>query len=1211
MGVGLFIPSQLMKLTRTLLFFAALFFSAGIHAQNALVFSIDTDCWGGEVSWQLTDQDGNVVAEQATGTYGNQSNFTENLEIADGCYTFTISDTYGDGMNGSSYSGCTIDGYYSITDDQGNIVIELVAANAAYGDEETQSFALGTALNGCTDPAALNYSSCATTDDGSCTYPVLASVFSFDAGASCGATDVQFTNASTGNITGYSWDFPGGTPSTSTDENPSVNYATAGTYTATLTVTDADGDAASSQDVIIDAGIQLEIVIVQDNYPQETSWDVVDEFGNTVANGDANGGTVCLADNCHTFTIYDSYGDGICCGYGQGSYSLLLNGVEIASGGEFANSQAVSVNCPPGSDCNNTISIGEGEHSSTSANAWYTFTPEANGQYRITTCDRATCDTRIWMYDYCLMENFDDTNESTLTYNDDFCGVQSEITPLLEGGLTYYLRIGGADNVCAENGFDFFIEYMGPIQGCTDPAACNYLPIAEIDDVCYFPGDIQCPSIGPDLEVLGDVFHDSMYSTTLTNNDACYVNEGCMQGFGERQILRFTTHIKNIGTEDYFIGDPNDQPDQFEYDDCHNHWHYEGYAEYVLYDGDGNEMPQIGFKNGFCVLDLECSDGGQAKYTCGNMGVTAGCGDIYSSGLSCQWVDITEVPAGNYTLLIRTNWDQSPDANGSYELSYENNWAAVCVSFDRDVDGNIIDFTKSLDCPLIFDCAGVPFGASQPDCANNCPGIVVQGDVNNTAELEVSDAQQYIQDILGNDAVVTSCTDMDSDGVITITDAALIAGCTFYGPDHVDELGVHDHCVWDTEFIDPNHNVTLSIGEINTDLGYVDVYVTNPDNEIVAYEFELSGLTIQSVENLVDPLVYDVNPQSSLGGNKVMALSYSEQIMPKYLTPTPMVRVYYASLTDQTVCVSSIIDIVNENYHNTLTTIGACQTIAGFEFVDFSADNTNVCQGEAVNFTDLSEEGTVNWMWSFPGGNPASSTDQNPTGVVYDTPGTYTVILTAENGIETDTESKIDYITVEAGSIYYADTDNDGFGDDANTIVACAAPQGYVISGGDCDDSRDDVYPDAPELCDGIDNNCNGEFDENAIDMTTWFLDGDNDGFGDVEINMLACEQPAGYVDNAEDCDDSRDDVYPGAAGTAENIDNNCDGQVTGDEVIILPCEGDFNNDGNRDIGDLLMMLQFYGCNIDCDTDVDMNGDGIISQADMLEFLAFFGTACD
>jgi hypothetical protein len=54
----------------------------------------------------------------------------------------------------------------------------------------------------------------------------------------------------------------------------------------------------------------------------------------------------------------------------------------------------------------------------------------------------------------------------------------------------------------------------------------------------------------------------------------------------------------------------------------------------LLYDQLGNPMPQIGFKNGFCVLDLECSGGGTAKYGCGNMGITAGCGDIYSSGLS-------------------------------------------------------------------------------------------------------------------------------------------------------------------------------------------------------------------------------------------------------------------------------------------------------------------------------------------------------------------------------------------------------------------------------------------------------------------------------------------------------------------------------------------------------------------------------------------------
>lgn len=1198
-----------MKFLKTLAFFAAALLVGSLNAQNVLTFSIDTDCWGGEISWQLADDAGTVFASQPNNTYGNQTNYTEDVDVADGCYTLTILDSYGDGMNGSAYSGCTIDGYYSLTDALGNILVELAAPNANYGTEESQSFALGAALDGCTDPVALNYSACASNDDGSCTYTALEALFSLDAGAGCGSTDVQFTNASTGNILSYAWDFPGGTPASSTDLDPIVNYSGAGVYTATLTVTDENGDVSASSDVTITEGIILEIVITQDNYPQETSWDVVDEFGVTVGSGDVNGGTVCLADNCHTFTIYDTFGDGICCGYGNGSYSVLLDGVEIATGGEFANSQAVSVNCPPGSDCNNSIDIAEGEHSTAAANSWYTFTPAANGQYRITTCDRATCDTRIWMYDYCLMENFDDTNESTLTYNDDFCGVQSEITPLLEGGFTYYLRIGGADNVCAENGVDFMIEYMGQIQGCTDPLACNYLPIAEIDDVCYFPGDIQCPSFGPDLEVLEDVFHDSMYATTLINNDACYVNEGCMQGFGERQILRFTTHIKNIGTEDFFIGDPNDQPDQFEFDACHNHWHYEGYAEYVLYDGAGNEMPQIGFKNGFCVLDLECSDGGQAKYTCGNMGITAGCGDIYSSGLTCQWVDITEVPAGDYTLLIRTNWDESPDANGSYELSYENNWAAVCVSFGRDVDNNLIDFTKSTDCPLIFDCAGVPFGTSQPDCAANCPGIVVQGDVNNSTELETSDAQQYVQDILGNDAVVTPCTDMDSDGNITITDAALIAGCTFFGPDHVDELGIHDHCVWDVEFIDPNHNVTLSLGSVNTELGYVDVFVTNPDNEIVAYEFDMSGLTILSVENLADPLVFDVNPQSTLGGNKIAALSYTDQILPKYLAPTPLVRIYYQSLTSTQVCIANIVDIVNENYHNTLTTTGPCQTVAGFEFVDFSADNTMICEGDAVNFTDLSDPGTMNWSWSFPGGSPASSTDQNPS-VVYAAPGVYTVTLSGDNGLETDTESKTGYITVEAGTIYFLDSDNDGFGDDNNTVVACSAPQSYVLSGGDCDDTRDDVYPEAPEFCDGIDNNCNELIDEDAVDQSVWFIDADNDGFGDAGTTLMDCAQPDGYVANSDDCDDTRDDVYPLAPGTGENIDNNCDEVISGDEIEVLLCSGDFNNDGNRDISDLLMMLQFYGCNVDCDPTVDINNDGIISQSDMLEFLSFFGLPC-
>lgn len=90
-------------------------------------------------------------------------------------------------------------------------------------------------------------------------------------------------------------------------------------------------------------------------------------------------------------------------------------------------------------------------------------------------------------------------------------------------------------------------------------------------------------------------------------------------------------------------------------------------------------MIPIGFKNGFCVLDLECSGGGTAQYGCSNMGISVGCGDIYSSGLDCQWLDITDVDTGFYTMAIKVNWGQSPDALGHYEMDYMNNWAQVCI----------------------------------------------------------------------------------------------------------------------------------------------------------------------------------------------------------------------------------------------------------------------------------------------------------------------------------------------------------------------------------------------------------------------------------------------------------------------------------------------------------------------------------------------------
>ncbi len=1182
---------------------------SSVSAQTDITVSFLTDCWGGESSWSITDPGGVELVSISSGTYGNQTTYDSLLTaLPDGCYLFTVGDTYGDGLNGTAY-GCAIDGDYSITDGSGNVLVQMPAADFGNGTTHYFTLPFGADL-GCTDPEALNYDVCAGTDDGSCTYPPLTADFSFSAPSYCQGTTIQFTDLTIGNPDAWSWDFPGGTPSSSTDQNPAIQYLTDGTYSATLTASNAGDNSVVSYDVTIIVGNQLEIIIVQDNYPQETSWTLTDEFGVEVANGDVNGGTYCIGDNCHQFTIYDSYGDGICCGYGQGSFELVLNGNSVATGGEFGDSQTINVNCPPGFDCNNPIDAVMGIQTAPYPNAWYVFVPDTSGQFKISTCDLATCDTEIWMYDYCNMEFFDDTNEATLTWNDDLCGVQAEVTPLLEEGLTYYIRIGDQNSACGSGPLDFLVEFLGGVSGCMDPLACNYLPIAVEPAQCYFDGDIQCPTIGPDLEMLGDVFFNSMFQQTLANSDACYVNEGCMQGFGDREIIRFTTHIKNVGTEDYFIGAPANQPDQFEWDACHNHWHYAGYAEYVLYDGLGNPMPQIGFKNGFCVLDLECSDGGTAKYTCGNMGITAGCGDIYSSGLSCQWIDVTDVPGGEYTLVIRTNWDQSPDANGSYELTYDNNWAAVCVSFDRDVDGNLINFVKTEDCGIIFDCNGVPFGSAVPDCAGNCPGIVSKGDLNNSGELDAADVSQYINDILGNDTFVTPCTDLNNDGGINVTDAAVAAGCVFYGPDHVDEQGVHDHCVWDDQILNPAHNTTFSIGEVNTDLGYVDIHVLNPDNRIVAYDLEVSGITVQSVENLISPVDFDVNPVSTLGGARILGVSLTDQSCPKNLSPVPFVRVYYFSITDVDVCVSLIHDVVNEDYHNVVTTVGGCMPIAGDDFADFSASTTTVCQGSSVDFTDLSTGTNTDWAWSFSGGTPSSSTDQNPAGVVYNVPGVYDVTVTVTNdALQVDSETKVGYITVIASSTWYADTDGDGYGDALNSVVDCSQPAGHVDNDLDCDDGNDAINPDADEVCDGVDNDCNGEIDDNPVDITTWYADMDGDGYGNILLSVDACDQPAGFVLDNTDCDDQNNTMYPGAPGTFIDIDNDCNGVVEEDEVSV-GCIGDFNDDLAIDISDLLGFLGAFGCTGDC-MPFDINQDAVVNSEDLLLFLPQYGTICD
>lgn len=162
------------------------------------------------------------------------------------------------------------------------------------------------------------------------------------------------------------------------------------------------------------------------------------------------------------------------------------------------------------------------------------------------------------------------------------------------------------------------------------------------------------------------------------------------------------------------------------------------------------------------------------------------------------------------------------------------------------------------------------------------------------------------------------------------------------------------------------------------------------------------------------------------------------------------------------------------------------------------------------------------------------------------------------NGIDDNCDGAVDPADSVNASLWYADADGDGFGFEASTLASCTPPAGHVSVGEDCDDANANVNPDAEELCNGIDDNCDATIDEStAVDAETWYADDDGDGYGDPSIATRACDAaPSGYVADDTDCHDAHADAYPGSTETevpGDGIDTDCDGV---DACTDLDCDG-------------------------------------------------------
>ncbi len=147
------------------------------------------------------------------------------------------------------------------------------------------------------------------------------------------------------------------------------------------------------------------------------------------------------------------------------------------------------------------------------------------------------------------------------------------------------------------------------------------------------------------------------------------------------------------------------------------------------------------------------------------------------------------------------------------------------------------------------------------------------------------------------------------------------------------------------------------------------------------------------------------------------------------------------------------------------------------------------------------------------------------------------------NGVDDDCDGFVDDGLVFTS--FRPDADRDLFGDvDAPETRACATPEGMVADAGDCDDSDPSAHPGASEICDGVDNDCDFDVDEDLA-VSEYRRDGDEDGWGDEAGQVLAsCAPIDGLVDTRGDCDDEDPEVHPGATETCNDVDDDCNGGI-------------------------------------------------------------------
>ena len=226
-------------------------------------------------------------------------------------------------------------------------------------------------------------------------------------------------------------------------------------------------------------------------------------------------------------------------------------------------------------------------------------------------------------------------------------------------------------------------------------------------------------------------------------------------------------------------------------------------------------------------------------------------------------------------------------------------------------------------------------------------------------------------------------------------------------------------------------------------------------------------------------------------------------------------------------------DTDDDGYGDAATSISACDAPLDYVANDQDCDDTSAAFNPAAvedDCTDLSDyncDGSTGYVDGDGDGFAACEDCDDGNGAVHPS---------AAESCATLYDDDCDGSTNDVGAVgcayFYADADADGFGDATSSECTCTAETAYVTDATDCDDALGAVSPTAAEVCNDIDDDCDGAIDPaTAADAATWYADSDGDTYGDASVTLASCDAPSGYVADATDCDDADDTLYADADG--------------------------------------------------------------------------------